>query len=113
METVKSLAERKPVVIFSIGSRCSMSHTIETLVAGFGGTVTVHELDVMPNGKNLEWELMQGIWAAASWASRRKPPSLPAVFIGGEYVGGEGEIMCLHLKGELVPLLKKARAIWL
>nr|GMD52490.1 monothiol glutaredoxin-S2-like [Ipomoea batatas] len=39
-------------------------------------------------------------------------PNIPAVYIGEELVGGANEIMALHLKGKLVPLLKKAKAIW-
>ncbi|GKD65481.1 monothiol glutaredoxin-S2-like protein [Tanacetum coccineum] len=98
---VTSLVAEKPVVIFSKSS-CCMSHTIKTLIYSFGANPTVYELDEHPNGKQLEKELK---------ALGRKP-SVPAVYIGQELIGGPNEIMTLHLKGKLVQLLKKANAIW-
>nr|GMD72964.1 monothiol glutaredoxin-S2-like [Ipomoea batatas] len=101
MDSVRSLASCKPVVIFSKSS-CFMSHSIKSLVTSFGANATVYELDELPNGQQLERELL---------ASGLRP-TVPAVYIGGDFVGGESEIMSLHLKGQLVPLLKKAKAIW-
>ncbi|KAI3526826.1 hypothetical protein L1887_06090 [Cichorium endivia] len=101
MALVTNLGAEKPVVIFSKSS-CSMCHTIKTLIRSFGANVTEYEIDEHPNGQQMEKEL-KGL-------GRR--PSVPAVFIGHELVGGPNEIMSLHLKGKLVELLKKANAIW-
>ncbi|KAI3821974.1 hypothetical protein L1987_09553 [Smallanthus sonchifolius] len=38
--------------------------------------------------------------------------TVPTVFIGGELVGGANEIMSLHLKRDLKPMLIKAGALW-
>ncbi|GFZ13707.1 thioredoxin superfamily protein [Actinidia rufa] len=94
MEMVTSLAAQSPVVIFS-KSNCCMCHTIKTLICGIGANPTIYELDELPNGQELERELL-------ALGCR---PSVPAVFIGREFVGGSNEIMSLHLKGELVKKL--------
>ncbi|XP_031090771.1 monothiol glutaredoxin-S2-like [Ipomoea triloba] len=101
MNSVDSLAAGKPVVIFSKSS-CCMSHTIKTLISSFGANPVVYELDELPNGQQLERAL----------TASGQMPNIPAVYIGEELVGGANEIMALHLKGKLVPLLKKAKAIW-
>nr|XP_043636911.1 monothiol glutaredoxin-S2-like [Erigeron canadensis] len=102
MAMVTALVNDRAVVIFSKSS-CCMSHTIKTLISSFGANPTVYELDELPNGQQIEKELKK----------LGCKPSVPAVFIGGELIGGANEIMTIHLKGQLVPLLLKANAIWL
>lgn len=80
-----------------------MSHTVKTLICSFGANPTVYELDELPNGQQLERALL---------AESGRKSSLPAVFIGQELVGGTNEVMNLHMTGKLVPMLKKAKAIW-
>ncbi|PHT55904.1 hypothetical protein CQW23_04390 [Capsicum baccatum] len=41
------------------------------------------------------------------------PWDLQAVYIGGKYLGGFDKVMESHVKGELVPMLKEAGALWL
>ncbi|KAH7836118.1 hypothetical protein Vadar_032917 [Vaccinium darrowii] len=102
MDTVTSLGAKKPVVIFS-KSTCCMSHSIKTLISSCGAKPMVYELDELSNGQQLERELVAlGLC-----------PSVPAVFIGNELVGGSREVMRLHLEGKLVQMLRKAKAIWL
>ncbi|GFY98744.1 monothiol glutaredoxin-S2-like [Actinidia eriantha] len=100
MEMVTSLAAQRPVVIFS-KSNCCMCYTIKTLIYGFGANPAIYELDELPNGQELERELLA------------LGPSVPAVFIGREFIGGSNEIMSLHLQGDLVKKLKKAKAIFM
>lgn len=101
MALVTRLGGEYSVVIFSKSS-CSMSHSIKTLISSFGANPTVYEIDENPNGHEMEMELK---------ALGRKP-SVPAVFIGQELIGGSSEVFSLHLKGKLVPLLLNANAIW-
>ncbi|KAG5567672.1 hypothetical protein RHGRI_003017 [Rhododendron griersonianum] len=101
MDTVTSLGAEKPVVIFS-KSNCCISHSIKTLICSFGANPMVYELDELPNGQQLERELV----------ALGRQPSVPAVFIGKELVGGSNEVMSLHLRGKLVQSLRKAKAIW-
>ncbi|KAD6120178.1 hypothetical protein E3N88_11449 [Mikania micrantha] len=56
----------------------------------------VHELDHDPDGWEIEKALVnQGC----------NPPPIPVVFIGGNLVGSINEVMSLHLRGALIPLL--------
>ncbi|GKE61076.1 monothiol glutaredoxin-S2-like protein [Tanacetum coccineum] len=59
-------------------------------------------LDEHPKGQQMEKEI-KGLSCT---------PSVPAVFIGQELIGGANEKMTLHLKVQLVPLLLRANAIW-
>ncbi|XP_070057929.1 monothiol glutaredoxin-S2-like [Nicotiana tomentosiformis] len=101
MDMVMKLGAQSPVVIFS-RSTCCMSHTIETLIRNFGANPTVYELDRLQNGKELERALVE----------LGCQPSVPAVFIGNELVGGSNEIMSLNIRGKLKQLLIRANAIW-
>ncbi|KAJ4832111.1 Monothiol glutaredoxin-S6 [Turnera subulata] len=101
METIRSLVAERPVVIFS-RSNCCMSHTIKALISGYGANPTVYELDQMPNGQQIERALRQ----------LGCHPSVPAVFIGEEFVGGDKQVMSLQVKNQLPALLKRAGAIW-
>lgn len=101
METVNKLVSDRPVVVFSKNS-CCMSHSIKTLLCGFGVNPTVYELDELPRGKEIEQALVQiGC-----------NPAVPAMFIGGELIGGANEVMSLHLKRNLIPMLRRAGALW-
>ncbi|GKU85524.1 hypothetical protein SLE2022_252620 [Rubroshorea leprosula] len=101
METVTKLAAEKPVVIFS-KSTCDMCHTIKTLFYGFGVNPTIYELDEMPRGREIEQALSR--YGCS--------PTVPAVFVGGELVGGPNEVMSHHLNRSLIPMLRRAGAIW-
>ncbi|GFP81928.1 monothiol glutaredoxin-s4 [Phtheirospermum japonicum] len=96
------MVSEKPVVIFSKSS-CCMSHTIRTLFSDFGVNPTVYELDEISRGREIEQALTR----------LGCNPTVPAVFIGGELVGGANEVMSLHLQRALRPMLKRAGALWL
>ncbi|KAK9161482.1 hypothetical protein Syun_007823 [Stephania yunnanensis] len=87
------------VVIFS-KSTCCMCHTVKVLFEGIGVHPIVHEIDQISNeGKNIEKALMALAAGSGSTAA------VPAVFIGGAYVGSTNEVMSMHLGGSLLPLL--------
>ncbi|KAG8382983.1 hypothetical protein BUALT_Bualt05G0136600 [Buddleja alternifolia] len=101
MDTVSKMVSEKSVVIFSKSS-CCMSHTIRSLFSDFGVNPMVYELDEISRGREIEQALsMLGC-----------NPTVPAVFIGGEFVGGSDEVMSLHIKRSLKPMLKRAGALW-
>ncbi|GFQ03326.1 glutaredoxin-c11 [Phtheirospermum japonicum] len=107
MDRIRDLASKKAAVIFTKSS-CCMCHSIKALFYDLGASPAVHELDHDVKGKEMEQQLERALGVASGRRS-----SFPAVFIGRELVGGADEVMSLHVKGELVPLLKKAKAIWL
>lgn len=101
MDRVTKLISERPVVIFSKSS-CCMSHTVMRLLSGFGVNPAVHELDQVAKGREIELAL----------TSLGFSPTVPAVFIGGELVGGANEVMSLHLNRSLIPMLRRAGALW-
>ncbi|TYJ20385.1 hypothetical protein E1A91_A09G260900v1 [Gossypium mustelinum] len=102
MDRVAKLASQKAVVIFSKSS-CCMCHAIKRLFYEQGVSPVIYELDEDARGKEMEWALMR----------LGCNPSVPAVFIGGRFIGSANTIMTLHLNGSLKNLLKNAGAIWL
>ncbi|KAL8515579.1 hypothetical protein ACS0TY_014317 [Phlomoides rotata] len=101
MDRVSKMVSEKPVVIFS-KSTCCMSHTVRSLFSDFGVNPMVYELDEISRGREIEQTLSR----------LGCNPTVPAVFIGGEFVGGANEVMSLHLKRSLKPMLKRAGALW-
>lgn len=101
VELITTMVADKAVVIFS-KSACGMSHSIKTLIRGFGANPTVYELDQIPNGLQIERELVE----------LGCQPTVPAIFIGQKFIGGASKIMSLQVRNELVPMLRRARAIW-
>ncbi|KAG5080154.1 hypothetical protein AAZX31_02G146700 [Glycine max] len=102
MDLITSMVAERPVVIFS-KSTCCLSHSMTTLIRSFGANPTIYELDEMTNGQQIESALLQ----------MGCQPSVPAVFIGQQFIGGSKRVMSLHLRNELVPKLINARAIWI
>lgn len=100
MDKVKRMVSDRPVVIFSKSS-CILSHTIKSLFNDFGVNPTVYELDEIARGREIEQALSSVGYS-----------TVPAVFIGGELVGGANEIMSLQLKRGLKPMLISAGALW-
>ncbi|CAN1354352.1 GRXC11 [Linum perenne] len=100
MDKVRDLASKKAAVIFT-KSTCCMCHSIKQLFYELGASPAIHEVDREVNGRELEWAL-RGLGY----------PTVPAVFIGGRYVGSAKEILSLHLNGTLKQMLLDANAIW-
>ncbi|CAN1199912.1 GRXC11 [Linum perenne] len=92
MDKVRDLASKKAAVIFT-KSTCCMCHSIKQLFYELGASPAIHEVDR---------EALRGLGY----------PTVPAVFIGGRYVGSAKEILSLHLDGTLKQMLLDANAIW-
>ncbi|CAK9145530.1 unnamed protein product [Ilex paraguariensis] len=102
MDRIAKLASQKAVVIFSKSS-CCMCHAIKRLFYEQGVSPMIHELDEDSRGREMEYSLIR----------LGCNPSVPAVFIGGKFVGSAETVMTLHLDGSLKKMLIDARAIWL
>ncbi|RCV39384.1 hypothetical protein SEVIR_8G230600v4 [Setaria viridis] len=107
MERVAALASERAVVVFT-ASNCSMGNVVVSLLSSLGVNAAVHEVDRDPRGREMEQDLARRL-AGSSGGT----PTVPAVFVGGNLVGGTARVMALHLAGELVPLLRSAGALWL
>ncbi|KAJ9686632.1 hypothetical protein PVL29_015484 [Vitis rotundifolia] len=75
------------MVVFSI-SGCCMCHVVKQLLFGLGVGPTVVEL---AGGRH----------------------SVPAVLVGGKFLGDIETLMVCHIDGTLVTLLKVTGALWL
>ncbi|CAA7044204.1 unnamed protein product [Microthlaspi erraticum] len=103
MERVRDLASKKAAVIFTRSS-CCMCHSIKTLFYELGASPAIHELDKDPQGREMERALFR------TFGSNQ---AVPAVFIGGRYVGSAKDVISFHLDGSLKKMLKESKAIWL
>lgn len=101
MDRVNHLASRNAAVIFTKSS-CYMCHSIKQLFYELGASPAIHELDQDANGREME-QALKGLG---------RTPSVPAVFIGGKYVGSSKDIISLHVDGSLKQMLIDAKAIW-
>ncbi|KAM7276124.1 hypothetical protein ACFE04_017990 [Oxalis oulophora] len=98
MDRVRDLSSKKAAVIFTKSS-CYMSHSIKTLFYDLGASPAIHEIDQ-------DRELERALWAMGC------NPTLPAVFIGGRYIGSAKDVISLHVDGSLKQMLIDAKAIW-
>ncbi|KNA20600.1 hypothetical protein SOVF_050820 [Spinacia oleracea] len=101
MERVNELAKSKAAVIFAKSTDC-MCHSIKTLFYDLGASPAVYELDSDPSGRELECALQK----------LGCKPTVPAVFIGGRFVGSAKDVLAAHLTGSLKEMLIAAKAIW-
>lgn len=98
-DRVKVLAAENAVLVVG-GRGCCMCHVVRRLLLGLGANPLVYEVED-------EREVV-GIDGGNTSAVQ-----FPVVFIGGKMVGGMEWLMAAHITGELVPILKKAGALWL
>ncbi|KAK8551395.1 hypothetical protein V6N13_119863 [Hibiscus sabdariffa] len=103
-EMVRHLASTNAVVLFSM-SGCCMCTVAKRLLFGLGVGPTIIELDHHGAGPEIQAVLFQLV------ADGRQP--VPAVFVGGKFLGGIETLMACHINGTLIPLLKEAGALWL
>ncbi|KAL2495961.1 Glutaredoxin-C8 [Forsythia ovata] len=104
-EKISRFISGNAVVVFTI-SGCCMCHVVKQLLFGLGVGPTVVELDHDAFGRYIHDFLFQLV------ADSKKQP-VPAVFVGGKFLGGIEAVMACHINGTLVPLLKDAGALWL
>ena len=95
----------EPCIVFAM-TTCGYCMRTRDLLEELGAEYTAVELDQIPQGGALRAEL----------ATRTGRTSVPAVFVGGEYVGGAndgglGGALTLHRSGALTPLLAAAGSL--
>ncbi|GMI85803.1 hypothetical protein like AT2G30540 [Hibiscus trionum] len=100
MDKVTRLASENGMVLFSKSS-CCLCYALTILFQELGVTLTIHEIDQDPEGREMEKALVR--------LGCNAP--VPAIFIGGRLVGSMNEVTSLHLSGGLVPLLKPYQTV--
>ncbi len=96
-ETVKANA----VVLFMKGTpsspMCGFSANAAGILQSYGGEL--FHVDVIADP-----EVRQGVKEYSNW------PTLPQVYVGGEFLGGSDILMQMHEAGELAEMIEKARS---
>lgn len=106
---VSRLVSENAVAVFA-RKDCCMCHVVKLLLHGHGVNPTVFDVDDA-NEDDVVNELSRIIGVDGSGKATR--PQFPAVFVGGEMLGGLEEVMGAHISGKLVPRLREAGALWL
>ncbi|XP_017780289.1 PREDICTED: glutaredoxin-related protein 5, mitochondrial [Nicrophorus vespilloides] len=97
-EDLKKLVDNNKVVVFMKGNpeqpRCGFSNAVVQIMRMHGVKYDAH--DVLSDE-----EMRQGIKEFSSW------PTIPQVFINGEFVGGCDILLQMHQSGDLIEELEK------
>ncbi|XP_028761705.1 glutaredoxin-C9-like [Neltuma alba] len=103
----KMVADNAVIVVGRSG--CCMCHVVKRLLLGLGVNPAVYDVEEKDEvGVRTELEaLIHGR------DKDEKVLHFPAVFIGGKLFGGLDRLMATHISGDLIPILKKAGALWL
>lgn len=97
-EEIDKLVKKNKVVLFMKGvpdePKCGFSNAVTQILRMHGVTYDSH--DVLANDA-----IRQGIKDYTNW------PTIPQLFINGEFVGGCDILLTMHQNGELIQELKK------
>ncbi|KAK6932621.1 Glutaredoxin [Dillenia turbinata] len=104
--SVRSKVSENAVIVFGKHG-CCMCHVVKRLLLVLGVNPAVFEVN-----DDDEAEVFAELSAIVGGIDDGGP-QLPAVFVGGKLFGGLDRVMSTHITGELVPILKKAGALWL
>lgn len=101
MDEIEETVQENDIVIFMKGDAqqpmCGFSEVAAEVIASYG--VDFETRDVLASD-----ELRQAIKEYSDW------PTIPQVYINGEFVGGSDIVREMHQKGELEPLIEEATA---
>ena len=90
-----------PVVVYMKGTpsfpMCGFSAAVVEILREVG--VPFKAVDILAEGDKRD-----GVKAFTNW------PTIPQIFVRGQFVGGCDIVKQMHAKGELAPLLKQASA---
>ena len=99
MEYIEEVVKNNAVVLFMKGSpaqpQCGFSATAAGILQGYG--VDIHHVDIL-----MDPEVRQGIKEYSNW------PTLPQVYVGGEFLGGSDILRQMHEEGELKEAIEGA-----
>ncbi len=100
-EKIKDLITKNKVFVFMKGTKlmpmCGFSNNVVQILNSLG--VPFETLDVLEDS-----EIRQGIKEYSNW------PTIPQVYINGEFIGGSDVLIELYQKGKLQELVEVALA---
>jgi monothiol glutaredoxin len=98
-ERIESMVKQNPVVVFMKGNpeapQCGFSQRVAMILKDHGKPFA--SFDVLSDPT-----IRQGIKDYANW------PTIPQLYVAGEFVGGSDIISEMYANGELQPMLDKA-----
>jgi monothiol glutaredoxin len=98
---IDELVKSNKVIVFMKGSKlmpqCGFSNNAVQILNSFG--VPYETVDVLADS-----DIRQGIKEYSNW------PTIPQVYINGEFVGGSDVLVELYQQGELQPMIEVALA---
>jgi monothiol glutaredoxin len=99
MTKIEALIKQDKIMVFMKGNKlmpqCGFSNTVVQILNTLG--VPFETTNILEDN-----ELRQGIKEYSNW------PTIPQVYIDGEFVGGCDIVMEMHQRNELAPLVKQA-----
>lgn len=102
-EKIDNLVKNHKIVVFMKGTKlmpqCGFSNNAVQILNSFG--VPYETVDVLDQNDN---DIRQGIKEYSNW------PTIPQVYINGEFIGGSDILIELYQKGELKEKLEIALA---
>ncbi|CAH9123641.1 unnamed protein product [Cuscuta epithymum] len=103
------LVAENAIIVF--GRRgCCMCYVMQRLLLGLGANPTIYDVD--EEDEVAVTNQLSQIISCTGDPSAHLPP-FPVAFIGGKLFGDLDKVMAAHISGDLVPLLRKAGALWL
>jgi len=100
-ERIDSLVKQNKIMVFMKGNKlmpqCGFSNNVVQILNSLG--VPFETVDVLE-----DYDIRQGIKEYSSW------PTIPQVYINGEFVGGSDIMIELYQKGELQQMVEVALA---
>jgi monothiol glutaredoxin len=100
-DKIENLVKQNKVLVFMKGNKlmpqCGFSNNVVQILNTLG--VPFETVDVLADA-----EIRQGVKDYSSW------PTIPQVYIGGEFIGGSDIIIELYQKGELQQMVEVALA---
>jgi monothiol glutaredoxin len=100
-DRIQALVEAHPVLLFMKGSKlfpqCGFSNNAVQILNSFG--VNFHSVDVLA-----DQSIREGVKVFSQW------PTIPQLYIQGEFIGGSDIMIEMYQSGELREMLEKVKA---
>lgn len=100
-ERIDNLVNQNKILVFMKGNKlmpqCGFSNNVVQILNALG--VPYETVDILE-----DYEVRQGIKEYSSW------PTIPQVYVNGEFVGGSDVMIELYQKGELQQMVEVALA---
>jgi monothiol glutaredoxin len=98
---IQELVDTHPVLLFMKGTKlfpqCGFSNTASQILHSFN--IEFHAVDVLADEA-----IRQGVKEFSSW------PTIPQLYVGGEFIGGSDIMIEMYQSGELGELIEKVLA---